>query len=137
MGLGEGVRAGWGFTLPTAAPAQWMPLTWWRGQATALDDEQKHVSTAEVGKDPLLEGRKERETWSRLSWQRPHPPNPSNSGIWASLDEAHGPLLKAGAGCGQTPCKGLLQDVHAALAILGQFLEPAGRGRGKRPILRP
>ena len=44
----------------------------------------------------------------------------------ALLDDAEGPLLKAGGGRGETPGEGLLQNVHAPLTVLCQLFKPAG-----------
>lgn len=54
----------------------------------------------------------------------------------ALLDDAEGPLLKAGGGCGKTPGEGLLQNVHAPLTVFRQLFKPAG-GRALLMSLAP
>ena len=70
-----------------------------------------------------------------LCWL-PGSTNPSPKG-WggvsgALLDDAEGSLLKASSGRGETPGKGLLQGLHAPLAVVRQLLKSAG----KRALLR-
>ena len=48
-------------------------------------------------------------------------------GIRALLDDAEGSLLKAGSGRGETSGECLLQNLHAPLTVLCQFLKSAGK----------